>query len=367
MKHIALSFVLAFIATLACQGQGKYQISGKISGVADGATLLLVRNDGEAADTLATTTLRNGAFVFTGELDAPAAGGYLATADGTLHLPLIVEPTNIMLNVTERGALIQGGEQQKLFARYNQIAQAFADRQAKAQAEAQQPGADVDALQVTIDLSYKIYVQETKNLMVENPDAYATAYVIALGARNETEESLQAKYDGLGETAKASVPGRQIASYLERFAKLAVGQTAPDFTVTRPNGDALTLHAVTAKYKLVVFWASWDAASRRANPQLIQLYQQFRPRSFEIVSVSLDDNRFAWDRAIDEDGISVWPNGSDLQGTDSPVAKAYMVGNSLPYTILIDNENKIVAKGLLGKELRAAVSDLTKKSKKSSK
>ena len=364
MKHIALSFVLAFIATLACQGQGKYQISGKISGVADGTTLLLVRNDGETADTLATTTLRNGAFVLTGELDAPAAGGYLATADGTLHLPLIVEPTNIMLNVTERGALIQGGEQQTLFARYNQIGQAYAATQAQLQAQAQQPGADVDALQARIDEAYRKSLAQTDELAQANPDAYATAYVIALGARNETEESLQAKYDSLGDNAKNSVPGRQIASYLERFAKLAVGQTAPDFTVTRPNGDALTLHAVTAKYKLVVFWASWDAASRQANPQLIQLYQQFRPRSFEIVSVSLDDNRFAWDRAIDEDGISVWPNGSDLLGVDSPVAKAYMVGNTLPYTVLIDEENKIVAKGLLGDELRAAVADLTKKSKK---
>ena len=364
MRYIALSFVLAIIATLPCQGQGKYQISGKISGVADGATLLLVRNDGETADTLATTALKNGVFMLTGELDAPAAGGYLATADGTLHLPLIVEPTNIMLNVTERGALIQGGEQQTLFARYNQIGQAYAATQAQLQAQAQQPGADVDALQVRIDEAYRNSLAQTDELMRTNPDAYATAYVIALGARNETEESLRAKYDRLGEAAKATVPGRQIASYLERFAKLAVGQTAPDFTVTRPNGDALTLHAVTAKYKLVVFWASWDAASRQANPQLIQLYQQFRPRSFEIVSVSLDDNRFAWDRAIDEDGISVWPNGSDLQGVDSPVAKAYMVGNTLPYTVLIDEENKIVAKGLLGADLRKAVADLTKKSKK---
>ena len=40
-KYQISGFVLAIIATLACQGQGKYQISGKISGVADGATLLL--------------------------------------------------------------------------------------------------------------------------------------------------------------------------------------------------------------------------------------------------------------------------------------------------------------------------------------
>ena len=168
----------------------------------------------------------------------------------------------------------------------------------------------------------------------------------------------------LGEAAKSSVPGKQIAACLERFAKLAVGQPAPDFTVSRPNGDALTLSAVPAKYKLVVFWASWDAASREANPQLIQLYQQFRPRSFEIVSVSPDDNRFAWDRAIEQDGISIWSNGSDLQGMTSSVAKAYMVGSSLPYTVLIDGENKIVAKGLLGDDLRKAVSDLTKKNRK---
>lgn len=115
----------------------------------------------------------------------------------------------------------------------------------------------------------------------------------------------------------------------------------------------------------MVFWASWDAASREANPQLIQLYQQFRPRSFEIVSVSLDDNRFAWDRAVEQDGISIWPNGSDLQGVDSPVAKIYMVGNTLPYTVLIDDEGKIVAKGLLGDDLRKAVSELTKKNRKS--
>ena len=362
MRYLVIILWICVIP-LFCQAQGKYQVSGKISGMADGSTLLLLRNDGDKLDTLAATTLKNGTFVFAGELDAPAAGGYLATADGSLHIALIVEPGNLMLNVSERGALIQGGEQQKLFACYNQIGQAFAAKQAGIQADAQQPGANVDVLQVQINQAYQESLDQTAELMKANPDAYATAYVIAQSARNETEESLRAKYNLLGEVAKASVPGKQIASYLERFAKLAVGQKAPDFTVSRPNGDALTLSAVPTKYKLVVFWASWDAASRAENPKFIQLYQQFRPRSFEIVSVSLDDNRFAWDRAIDEDGISIWSNGSDLLGTNSPVAKAYMVGSTLPYTVLIDDENKIVAKGLLGDDLRKAIADLTKKNK----
>ena len=361
MKKIML-FVLAFIATVTCQAQGKYQISGKISGMADG-TLLLVRNDGAVPDTLAVTALKNGVFMLSGEIDSPA-GGYLATADGSLHLPLIVEPTNIMLNVTERGALIQGGEQQKLYACYNQIAQKFAAKQAEVWLASQQSGADMEALQRMIDMAYELSVKETENLIKANPDAYATAYVIALGARNETEEGLRAKYGLLGDAAKSSVPGRQIAACLEQFAHLAVGQPAPDFTVSRPNGDALSLYGIPTQNKLLVFWASWDANCRKVNTELIQLYRQFRPKNFEIVSISLDDNRFAWDRAIEQDGISIWSNGSDLKGWDSPVAKLYMVGRTFPYTVLIDGENKIVAKGLWGTDLRKAIADLTKKNKR---
>ena len=154
MKYVTVILYI-LILPLLCHAQGKYQISGKISGVADGSTLLLVRNDGDKSDTLATGILTNGTFLLAGELDEPAAGGYLATADGNLHLGFIIEPGNTMLNVSERGALIQGGEQQKLFARYNQIGQAFAVTQVQLQAQAQHPGADIDALQVQIDQAYR--------------------------------------------------------------------------------------------------------------------------------------------------------------------------------------------------------------------
>lgn len=344
-----------------CRAQGSFRVSGKVSGVPDG-TLLLVRNDGVALDTVATTSLKNGAFSFEGEADAPF-GAMLVTADGSLNFSMIVEMTNVMVNVTPNGALIQGGEQQQLFAAYNRVGQRFIAEQASISAEARQPGADTDALQIRVDHAYKAFVDRTLELVKANPDAYATAYVIALGVQNETEESLQAKYELLGKNARNSVPGKGIAAALDRFGALAVGQVAPNFTVKRMNGDALTLYDVPAKIKLLVFWASWDAASRRENPDLIKIYQQFRPRNFEIISVSLDDNRFAWDRAVEQDGL-VWSNGSDLLGTNSPVAKLYMVGSTLPYTILLDGEYRIVAKGLLGKELRKAISDLVKSTKK---
>lgn len=166
----------------------------------------------------------------------------------------------------------------------------------------------------------------------------------------------------MGENAKNSIPGKQIAAAIGQYAKLEVGQAAPDFTARKLNGDTFSLYDVPAKIKLLVFWASWDTASRQLNPALIAIYQQFRPKGLDIVSVSLDDNRGDWEQAVSIDGL-FWTNGSGLKGRNSDLAKLYMV-TSVPYTILIDNENKIVAKGLLGNELRKAISDLAKQNRK---
>lgn len=359
MKKIML-LILVIIATLASQAQGKYQISGKVSGMTTG-TLLLVRNDGMKPDTIATTVLNNGVFIFSGQVDSPF-GGYIAAGDGSLFIPLIVEPVNIMVNVTANGALVQGGKQQELFATYNRIGQAFAAEQAKVQAEAQQPEANMQVLQTRIDRAYQESQTRTNEMIRANANEYATAYVVSLGILNETEESLQQKYNLLGDAAKNSIPGKHVAAALDQFSKLAVGKEAPDFTAGMPNGDTFSMYAVPAKFKLLVFWTSTDAASRQLNPELIQLYQHYRPKGLEIISISLDDDLMAWRKAIEMDGL-VWRNGSDLKGRNSDIAKLYMV-NTVPYAVLIGEENKIIAKGLLGKELRETIADLTKKKKK---
>ena len=59
----------------------------------------------------------------------------------------------------------------------------------------------------------------------------------------------------------------------------------------------------------------------------------------------------------------IWTNGSDLKGFDSEIARLYLV-NDVPYTILIDGENRIVAKNLRGKNLQKKVGELLKKGKK---
>ncbi|WP_231932297.1 MULTISPECIES: TlpA disulfide reductase family protein [Butyricimonas] len=360
MRKISLIIGLALLSSVACHAQEGYQISGKVSGMADG-TLLLIANEGEKPDTLGVIEVKNGVFVFTGKVSRPAAA-YLTPANGEGMIPLILENANFMVNVSGAGALIQGGKQQELLSRFTRISQSFMAEQAKVAAEARQPGANVQSLQARVDQAYEASVNATLDLIKANPDEYATAHVIALGIGSETEEGLRSKYELLGEAARATVPGKRIAAALEQYGKLAVGEVAPNFTLAKPDGNTFSLHDVPAKWKLVHFWAARVESSRRDNADLVKLYLQYRPRGLEIVSVALDDNHAMWKQAVGLDGM-IWTNGSDLKGMDSGIARLYLV-NDLPAYFLLDAENRVVARGMALSTLRDKLAELTRKRKK---
>lgn len=113
MNKILLLFSLMIGSTIACKAQEGYQISGKVDGIADGKILLVSEESGKL-DTLATTLINNGVFIFTGKVNQPLAA-YLMLENGGGVVPLILENVNFMVNISSTGALIQGGKQQEIF------------------------------------------------------------------------------------------------------------------------------------------------------------------------------------------------------------------------------------------------------------
>jgi peroxiredoxin len=79
------------------------------------------------------------------------------------------------------------------------------------------------------------------------------------------------------------------------------------------------------------------------------LYNQYKDKGFEILGVSLDRNRESWLQAIKDDNLT-WKHVSDLQFWQNAAAKLYGV-SSIPHTVLIDREGKIIARGLRSAEL----------------
>lgn len=144
----------------------------------------------------------------------------------------------------------------------------------------------------------------------------------------------------------------QVKPFLENIKRLkgvAVGNEAPEIQLPTPTGASLALSSLRGKYVLIDFWASWCGPCRVENPNVVKTYAKFKDKGFEILGVSLDQNKAAWIKAIETDGL-VWKHVSDLQYWNSVAAQAYRV-NAIPMTYLLDPQGKILAKGLRGAKL----------------
>jgi alkyl hydroperoxide reductase subunit AhpC len=73
------------------------------------------------------------------------------------------------------------------------------------------------------------------------------------------------------------------------------------------------------------------------------LHDQYKDAGFEVVGVSVDQDRNAWLNAIEQKGASNWPNVSQLDAWNSPVAKDYRVSQT-PTLFLLNSKSEIVLK-----------------------
>ena len=144
---------------------------------------------------------------------------------------------------------------------------------------------------------------------------------------------------------------KKIKAENEQNKPLGIGKEAPDFTefmVDRKN--SITLSDLRGKVVLIDFWASWCGPCRRENPNVVKTYNKYKDKGFTIMSVSLDKDLEKWKKAIKDDQLS-WPNHvSDLGGWQSKVSRLYKVG-SVPFTVLIDREGKVIKTNLRGAAL----------------
>jgi peroxiredoxin len=92
------------------------------------------------------------------------------------------------------------------------------------------------------------------------------------------------------------------------------------------------------------------------NPAVVALYNQYKTKGFEIYGVSLDQDAAKWKAAIIADNLT-WQHVSDLKGWSSSAAQLYKV-NSIPFTVLLDKDGRILEKGLRSHQLEVKLREL---------
>jgi peroxiredoxin len=141
------------------------------------------------------------------------------------------------------------------------------------------------------------------------------------------------------------------------IAKFLIGKTAPDFVQQSPDGKSIRLSDFRGKYVLLDFWASWCIPCRRDNPNLVKAYASFNKKGFEIIGISLDQEKNDWKSAIRQDGLN-WVHVSDLKGWNNNVSRNLYKIKSVPANYLIDPKGIIIAKNLRGEQLMIKLKEL---------
>ena len=124
----------------------------------------------------------------------------------------------------------------------------------------------------------------------------------------------------------------------ESSRSIAVGKTVPEYRAVSVDGDSVSLAAQRGKVVLFNVWATWCHPCRDEIPELLVLYEKYKPRGLELVGVSIDANGSEEAiRSFMKDFRMTYPVWRD---PDERVSTEFLVVG-VPATFLIDRNGTL--------------------------
>lgn len=368
MKKAFLFAAASMITLAACQQSSGYTIKGTAEGVADGELVFLQDAVDGNLEVVDSAVVKNGTFEFKCPADSVVSARYITynseDGNGGMRALFFSEDGTITVNLNSQQSRVAG-------TKHNDIYQTFLDEYAlldtelntlwkRIQSDSTLTEAQADSLKKVLNGKEEQGMEtifQTISANIENGVGVHLLTSFSYAFEPNRIQPLLAKipvvYDA--DPAVAS-----LKLYIETVVKTAVGQNYIDFSMNTPEGKTVKLSDFVSKnkYTLVDFWASWCGPCRMEMPNVVAAYAKYKSKGLGIVGVSLDNNKESWTKAI-KDLKMQWNHMSDLKGWQSEGASLYGV-RSIPATVLIDKEGKIVARNLRGDELEAKLGELLK-------
>lgn len=207
--------------------------------------------------------------------------------------------------------------------------------------------------ELAIDSVEKKRIEYVITFVKENPSSLASLGVIEVLDISMYPAIYELLDSGLMAAHKGNPIVENFHTNLKQAMFLKEGSVAPDIILSDETGKQIALSSLRGKVVLIDFWASWCGPCRREIPTLKQAHSRYSSRGFEIYSVSIDNDKNAWMQALSQENMP-WITVYDAQKTYSSL---YNV-TSIPNTLLIGADGKIIAKNVRGSALEEYLQQL---------
>lgn len=363
-------FLILMAGTVACTSVSaqKYSITGTAEGTVDGDTVYLCKAQGYGLVNTDTAVVSNGKFTFSG--DVPAAGYamrfvrpmHAGDSKGLCIAQVVLEEADIKVKTYmgtpkyKDGDVESTGANQKLLTEYRAATSGIGkgmDDVYRVLLEKKGTKEEQSAAQAKVDSVQRLITIAKRDFLTQHMDNPLPICDMMLNDvfRQLKDDEKAAMLELFKQKMPQSANYKRLAADAAASAPTAIGKKYTDFSMLDTDDKPVKVSDFVGKnkYVLIDFWASWCGPCRAEMPYVLEAYNQYHQKGFEVVGVSLDNKKDAWVKAV-KDLHLPWPQMSDLKGWQCQGAAIYNV-RAIPANVLVDKDGNIVAKDLRGENL----------------
>jgi len=383
MKKIII-FALAGFAMYSCSNSGSnnssgFEIKGNLSN-SKGESIYLEKLSQTGVVAVDSATINEkGEFVMNHY--SPSIGFYRLRLTESNFAMLVLDSAqkvSVTADARDLGNTFksEGSPETTLFSEYNTLAQGQKTRTDSlenifrtAMVTLKLDSLRADSLSKELQKPYEYMVNQYSEVVakkiMQNTQSFASIMAIQqlrpeqyLDVYKALDKGLTEKYPNNKDIKSFHAMVQQTEMMVAKTEAIKIGAEAPELILPTKDNKDLALSSFRGKIVLIDFWASWCAPCRKELPNVKRAYEKYKNKGFEILGVSLDKDRDSWLEAIDKEGLK-WPQVSDLKFWQSEACQTYAV-QSIPYTVLVDKEGKIIATDLRGADLDKKLAEIFK-------
>jgi peroxiredoxin len=359
-------FLIAFSALLlwSCGNKNQFKLSGVVVPSMDGKMILFGFKAGQPIP-VDTAEIVKGKFNFTGTVTLPEIRLMSIQGKDKYVAQLFVDPGKIDMTVypdSFQANVIKGSEAQDIFEIYIKEMVAFSSKENGlktrfGQAQASGNEEELNAIQYEYQTMVENMQLFSRNIIKKYNSSPVSAYIYLM---NFVPEAPVEELDSMIKVFEPIKSSEFVAAIKERadaMRAFSKGAQAPDFTLNDQTGKPISLSSFKGKYVMIDFWASWCKPCMAELPNVIEQYNAYKGKGFEIIGVSLDREREAWINTVKANAMS-WPQVWDMEASaPGEVANKYGV-TGIPHTVLIDKQGVIIEINLRGDNLKKKLAEL---------